>query len=64
VLDLSKIEAGQFTLSLGEYSVARWWHVAVSPPLPGEEKKLQLKALVAPDLPPAWGTSGASPRCC
>ena len=56
VLDLSKIEAGQLTLSLGEYSIGEVVHVALSSLRSlAEEKKLQLKALVAPDLPPGKG---------
>ncbi len=56
VLDLSKIEAGQLTLSLGDYSIGEVVHVALSSLRSlAEEKKLQLKALVAPDLPPGKG---------
>jgi signal transduction histidine kinase len=56
VLDLSKIEAGQLTLSLGDYSLAEVVHAALSSlrSLAGE-KKLALKALVPPDVPPGKG---------
>jgi signal transduction histidine kinase len=51
VLDLSKMEAGQLTLSLGEYAMADVVHAVVA----GVEslaagKKLALKAIVPPDL--------------
>jgi signal transduction histidine kinase len=56
VLDLSKIEAGQLTLSLGDYSMAEVVHGALSSLRSlAEEKKLALKALVAPDVPPGKG---------
>jgi len=56
VLDLSKIEAGQLTLSLGEYSMGEVVHAAISSLRSlAEEKHLALKALVAPDLPPGKG---------
>jgi signal transduction histidine kinase len=56
VLDLSKIEAGQLPLSLGEYSMGEVVHAAISSLRSlGEEKKLALKALVAPNLPPGKG---------
>jgi signal transduction histidine kinase len=56
VLDLSKIEAGQLTLSLGDYSVSEMVQsviVAVEPL--ATEKKLALKSEMSPDLPPARG---------
>ena len=56
VLDLSKIEAGQLTLSLNDYSIKDMMqgvYVAVEP-LAGN-KKLIFKLEVPPDLPPARG---------
>jgi CheY-like chemotaxis protein/GAF domain-containing protein len=56
VLDLSKIEAGQLTLSLGEYSMDEVVNTAISSLRSlAEEKRLALKALVAPDLPLGHG---------
>ncbi|MGH7317083.1 MAG: sensor histidine kinase, partial [Candidatus Rokuibacteriota bacterium] len=56
VLDLSKIEAGQLTFSLGEYSMAEVVHAVLSSLRSlAEEKRLALKALVAPDLPAGRG---------
>ena len=56
VLDLSKIEAGQLTLSLGEYSMGEVVHTTISSLRSlAEEKQLALKALVTPDLPPGKG---------
>ena len=56
VLDLSKIEAGQLQLSLGDYSMAEVVHAALSSLRSlAEEKKLALKSLVAPNLPPGKG---------
>jgi len=56
VLDLSKIEAGQLTLSLGDYSLGDVVHgvVAAVEPL-AAEKRLAFQAEVAPDLPPGRG---------
>src|SRR5229473_326960 len=56
VLDLSKIEAGQLTLSLSDYSLGDVVHgvVAAVEPL-AAEKRLAFTAQVAPDLPPARG---------
>jgi GAF domain-containing protein len=56
VLDLSKIEAGQLTLSLGDYSLGDVVHgvVAAVEPL-ATEKRLAFKAEVAPDLPGGHG---------
>lgn len=52
VLDISKIEAGQFTLSLDEYSLGDLVQtVLVSVEALANEKKLQLLSEVAPDLP-------------
>jgi signal transduction histidine kinase len=52
VLDLSKIEAGQLSLSLGEYSMGELVHAALSSLRSlAAEKKLAIKALVAVDLP-------------
>jgi signal transduction histidine kinase len=56
VLDLSKIEAGQLTLSLADYSVSEMVHsviVAVEPLASG--KKLALTSDLPPDLPHARG---------
>src|SRR5262249_21611635 len=56
VLDLSKIEAGQLVLSLGEYAMEEVVHSVVSSIRSlAEEKQLALKTLVAPDLPPGKG---------
>ena len=56
VLDLSKIEAGQLTLALNDYSMAETIHMVVSS-LEAliSEKKLDLHVAVAPDLPPGKG---------
>jgi signal transduction histidine kinase len=56
VLDLSKIEAGQLTLSLSDYSLGDVVHgvVAAVEPL-AAEKRLAFKAEVAPDLPVGRG---------
>ncbi len=56
VLDLSKIEAGQLTLSLADYSlrdVVQTVHTAVE--ALAAEKGLALRVTVAPDLPPGRG---------
>ena len=56
VLDLSKIEAGQLTLDLADYSlkdVAQTVYSAVEPL--AADKKLAFKANVAPDLPRGRG---------
>jgi signal transduction histidine kinase len=56
VLDLSKIEAGQLKLDLADYSfesVAQTVYSVVEPL--AADKKLALKAEVAPDLPPGRG---------
>jgi signal transduction histidine kinase len=56
VLDLSKIEAGQLVLSLGDYSMGEVVHAVVSAVESlAAEKKLALKATVPADLPPARG---------
>ena len=58
VLDLSKIEAGQFTLDLADYSlqnVAQTVYNAVEPL--AADKKLAFKADIAPGLPAAAATS-------
>ncbi len=56
VLDLSKIEAGQLTLSLGDYSMGEVVHAVVSAvDSLAAEKKLELKATVLADLPPGRG---------
>jgi signal transduction histidine kinase len=56
VLDLSKIEAGQLTLSLDDYSLSDMVHGVVSAVEPlAAEKRLAFKAEVAPDLPTGRG---------
>ena len=51
VLDLSKIEAGQLTLSLNDYSMQEVVHTVVnSVESLAEEKNLDLKVSVSPDL--------------
>src|SRR5947207_1699593 len=56
VLDLSKIEAGQLTLSLNDYSLGDMVHGVVSAVEPlAAEKRLAFKAEVAPDLPSGRG---------
>jgi len=56
VLDLSKIEAGQLTLSLNDYSLSDLVHGVVSAVEPlAAEKRLAFKAEVAPDLPTGRG---------
>jgi signal transduction histidine kinase len=52
ILDLSKIEAGQLTLALSDYSMADVVQsVAVSVEALAREKKLELAVTVDPDLP-------------
>jgi signal transduction histidine kinase len=56
VLDLSKIEAGQLTLSLADYSIADMVHTVVAAVESlASEKKLDLKAEVPGGLPNARG---------
>jgi signal transduction histidine kinase len=56
VLDLSKIEAGQLTLSLDDYSLSDVVHGVVSAVEPlAAEKRLAFKADVAADLPTGHG---------
>jgi signal transduction histidine kinase len=56
VLDLSKIEAGQLTLSLTDYSMKDVVHSVYSAVEPlAAEKKLKFKADIAPDLPQGHG---------
>jgi GAF domain-containing protein len=56
VLDLSKIEAGQLTLSLDDYSLSDVVHGVVSAVEPlAAEKRLAFKAEVAPGLPAGRG---------
>ena len=56
VLDLSKIEAGQLTLSLNDYSLGDMVHGVVSAVEPlAAEKRLAFKAEVAPGLPTGRG---------
>ena len=56
VLDLSKIEAGQLTLSLTDYSMKDVVHSVYGAVEPlAAEKKLAFKAEIAPDLPTGHG---------
>jgi signal transduction histidine kinase len=56
VLDLSKIEAGQLTLSLSDYSLKSVIHTVFSPVEPlANEKQIALKIDVAPQLPQGHG---------
>jgi signal transduction histidine kinase len=56
VLDLSKIEAGQFVLDLGDYSLGDVVHTVYSAIEPlAADKKLAFKAEVASDLPKGRG---------
>jgi signal transduction histidine kinase len=56
VLDLSKIEAGQLTLSLDDYSLSDVVHGVVSAVEPlAAEKRLAFKAEIAGDLPTGRG---------
>jgi signal transduction histidine kinase len=56
VLDLSKIEAGQLTLSLDDYSMKDVVHSVYSAVEPlAVDKKIALKAEVAPELPSGRG---------
>jgi GAF domain-containing protein/anti-sigma regulatory factor (Ser/Thr protein kinase) len=56
VLDLSKIEAGQLVLSLGDYSLKEVVQTVVTAvEALAAEKKLALKVAVAPDLPRGRG---------
>jgi signal transduction histidine kinase len=56
VLDLSKIEAGQLVLEIGEYSLKNIVHTVVSTVEPlAKEKNLALKIKVPIDLPSARG---------
>jgi GAF domain-containing protein len=56
VLDLSKIEAGQLTLALNDYSMKEVVQtVSTAVESLAAEKKLALKIEVAPDLPPGKG---------
>jgi signal transduction histidine kinase len=56
VLDISKIEAGQLTLSLNDYSMEEVVHtVFTSVEALAAEKNLELKVTVSPDLAPGKG---------
>ncbi len=65
VLDLSKIEAGQLTLSLDDYAMEEVMHVVVtSVESLAAGKKLALQGRSCrPICRPAAATSGGSPRC-
>jgi signal transduction histidine kinase len=55
VLDLSKIEAGQLTLSLNDYSLAELVHtVYTATELLAREKALDFRLEVAPNLPTGY----------
>jgi GAF domain-containing protein/HAMP domain-containing protein len=56
VLDLSKMEAGQLTLSIGDYAMGEVVHAVVSAVESlAAGKKLAFKAVVPADLPPGRG---------
>jgi len=56
VLDLSKIEAGQLTLALADYSLKNVVHTVFSAVEPlAKEKKLALKVEVPPNMPSGLG---------
>jgi signal transduction histidine kinase len=56
VLDLSKIEAGQLTLSLGDYSLGQVVHVVVAAVEPlAAQKGLAFTIEITPDLPAGCG---------
>jgi signal transduction histidine kinase/HAMP domain-containing protein len=56
VLDLSRMEAGQLTLSLGDYAMGEVVHAVVSAlESLAAAKKLAFKAIVPADLPPGRG---------
>jgi signal transduction histidine kinase len=56
VLDLSRMEAGQLTLSLGDYAMGEVVHAVVSAVESlAAAKKLAFKAVVPADLPPGRG---------
>src|SRR5262249_38138030 len=56
VLDISKIEAGQLTLAISDYSIREVVQTVVaSAESLASEKKLLLKTKIADDLPPGQG---------
>jgi signal transduction histidine kinase len=56
VLDLSKIEAGQLILALGDYSLKNVVHTVFSAVEPlAKEKRIAFNVEVPPDLPPGYG---------
>jgi signal transduction histidine kinase len=56
VLDLSKIEAGQLVLALGDYSLKNVVHTVSSVVEPlANEKQLKFSIELPPDLPPGYG---------
>src|SRR5207245_3369483 len=56
VLDLSKIEAGQLVLTLGDYSLKNIVHTVFGAVEPlAKEKMLAFKVELRPDLPPGRG---------
>jgi signal transduction histidine kinase len=56
VLDLSKIEAGQLTLSIADYSLGDITHAVYSALAPlAAQKKLRFEVEVSPDLPTGCG---------
>ena len=66
VLDLSKIEAGQLTLSLGDYAMGEVVHAVVSARgVPrGRRRSSPSRRSSRPICRRAAATSGGSPRCC
>ena len=65
VLDLSKIEAGQLSLALADYSLTDVVQtVLTSVESLAAEKKLALSPLSLPTCRAAGATTGASPRFC
>ena len=66
VLDLSKIEAGQLTLSLADYSIKDVVHNVVQRrrAAGGEEEARASRSTCRPTCRPATATSAASPRSC
>jgi signal transduction histidine kinase len=56
VLDLSKIEAGQLILALGDYSLKNVVHTVFSAAEPlAKEKRIAFNVEVPPDLSPGYG---------
>ena len=65
VLDIAKIESGQFSLNLSEYALESMVEtVRAATESLAETKKLTLKAEVPSACQLAWATNSASRRCC